>query len=102
MIVLYICNCLQLTIGKKSSFPNQTKIVVRRHLLDHTVFTILGAGTHAMLKGYLEPWELSVGENMEINSGRGYYRSKEKIPGVSPFGGSLTNKKYHLNEVKIE
>ena len=28
-------NCLQLTIGKKKSlFPNQTKIVARRHLLD--------------------------------------------------------------------
>ena len=59
----------------------------------------LGAGTHALMVSSLDPWELAYGENKEINSGRGWYRSKEKVAGKYPYGGYLTNKKWHLNEV---
>ena len=40
-----------------------------------------------------------MGKNKEINSGRGWHRSKEKVAGDHPYGGYLTNKKWHLNEV---
>ena len=56
--------------------------------------------THAFMGSSLSPWELSLGENKEINSGRGWYRSKEKVAGIYPYAGYLTNKKWHLNEVR--
>ena len=64
-----------------------------------TEHDVIGAGTHAMMTAYLDQWELAFGENKEINSGRGWYRSKEKVAGKYPYGGYLTNKKWHLNEV---
>ena len=64
-----------------------------------TEHDVIGAGTHAQMKTSLGPKELSLGENKEINSGRGWYRSKEKVAGKYPYGGYLTNKKWHLNEV---
>ena len=74
--------------------------------LDHfdymTEHDVIGGGTHATMASYLYPYELAYGENKEINSGRGWYRSKEKVPGVYPYNGYLTNKKWHLNEVIIE
>ena len=60
---------------------------------------VIGAGTHAVMASYLTPWELEFGKNKEINSGRGFYRSKEKVAGDNPYAGYLTNKKWHLNEV---
>ena len=60
---------------------------------------VIGAGTHAMMSSYLGPSLLKMGENKEINSGRGWYRSKEKVAGMYPYAGFLTNKKWHLNEV---
>ena len=69
------------------------------HYWNMTEHDVIGAGTHAMMLSYLGPWELTFGENKEINSGRGWYRSKEKVAGKYPYGGYLTNKKWHLNEV---
>ena len=63
---------------------------------------VLVAGTHAQMVSYLAPPELSIGDNEEINSGRGWYRSKEKVAGIYPYAGWLTNKKWHLNEVIIK
>ena len=63
---------------------------------------VIGAGTHARMAPYLTPWELLLGENEDINSGRGWYRSKEKLAGDNPYAGYLTNKKWHLNEVIIK
>ena len=34
----------------------------------------------------------------ELAMGR-WYRSKEKVAGMNPFGGYLSSKKWHLNEV---
>ena len=51
---------------------------------------ILDAGTHARMEGYLVPYYLVMGK---------WYRSKEKVAGKYPYGGFLTNKKWHLNEV---
>jgi len=58
----------------------------------------IGAGTHAYMAASISPRDLSYGENKEINSGRGWYRSKEEVAGKYPYGGYLTNKKWHLNE----
>ena len=69
------------------------------HYFYMTEHDVIGAGTHAYMGSYIGPWELSLGENEEINSGRGWYRSKEKVAGRFPYGGYLTNKKWHLNEV---
>ena len=60
---------------------------------------VIGAGTHAVMRAYLTPWDLYLGKNNEINSGRGWYRSKENVVGDYPYAGYLTNKKWHLNEV---
>ena len=47
----------------------------------------------------LSPEELRLGKNKAVNSGRGWYRSKEKVAGMYPYAGYLTNKNWHLNEV---
>ena len=60
---------------------------------------VIGAGTHAMMTYSLGWFELEIGEKEEINSGRGWYRSRERVAGMNPYGGYLTNKKWHLNEV---
>ena len=52
---------------------------------------VLGSGTHAQLTPNLMNYELAMGR---------WYRSKEKVQGKYPFGGYLTNKNWHLNEVK--
>ena len=69
------------------------------HFYNMSEHYVIGAGTHAMMSSYLAPEELEFGENEEINSGRGWYRSKESVSGKYPYGGYLTNKKWHLNEV---
>ena len=90
----------------ESSLP-EYKILGQNYFIaddwDHfdymTEHDVIGAGTHAMMASALGPLELSLGENKEINSGRGWYRSKEKVAGMFPYAGYLTNKKWHLNEV---
>ena len=51
---------------------------------------VIGAGTHAQLAGGLTLTELDLGR---------WYRSREKVAGMNPYGGYLTNKKWNLNEV---
>ena len=55
-----------------------------------TKHDLIGAGTHAIMTGHLAPHLLAMGR---------WYRSKEKVAGVNPSVGYLTNKKWHLNEV---
>ena len=43
-----------------------------------------------------------MGKNKEINLGRGWHRSKERVAGLNPYGGYLANKKWYLNEVIIK
>ena len=62
---------------------------------------VIGAGTHAYMASYLTPYYLAMGENEEINSGRGWHRSKDKV-GEYPYAGYLTNKNWHLNDVIIK
>ena len=57
---------------------------------------VLGKGTHAQLISYLMPYELELGK--KLNSGRGWYRSKERFPD-DPYFGFLSNRKWHFNEV---
>ena len=67
-----------------------------------TEHDLIGAGTHAQMASIITPEEMELGKNKEINSGRGWYRSKEKVAGMYPYAGYLTNKKWHLNEVMIK
>ena len=57
------------------------------HYYNMTEHDAIGAGTHALMTGYL------TGDRYL------WYRSKEKVEGKYPYGGWLTNKKWHLNEV---
>ena len=57
------------------------------NMIEHNV---IGAGTHALMTYSLAPYELAMGR---------WHRSKEKVAGFYPYGGYLTNKKWHLNEV---
>ena len=69
------------------------------HYWNMIEYDAIGAGTHAYMASYLTLEEQSYGKNKEVNSGRGWYRSKERVAGKYPYGGYLTNKKWHLNEV---
>ena len=51
---------------------------------------VIGAGTHALMTLSLPPMYLDMGR---------WHRSKEKVSGINPYAGYLTNKKWHLNEV---
>ena len=68
-----------------------------------TAYDIMGAGTHALITGYIDPWEDDIGEKYHPDNRR-WYNSKEEVPGSSPYAGYMANKKWHLNEVlsKIE
>ena len=51
---------------------------------------VIDAGTHAQMTSLLLPFEQKMGR---------WHRSKENVAGNFPYGGYLTNKKWHLNEV---
>ena len=69
---------------------------------------MLSQGTHAILVSYIAPHALAWGTEYDYdqgryiyNSGRGYYRGERlMLAGVIPEAGYLTNKKWHLNEVR--
>ena len=65
-------------------------------------YDVIGAGTHAYMASRISLIKVNIGENKEINSGRGWYRSKERVEGHYPYAGYLTNKKWHLNKVIIK
>ena len=54
---------------------------------------VIGKGTHAMLIGYLTPHELEMGR---------WWRSKERLRGGDPNYGYVSNKKWKLNEVRMQ
>ena len=54
---------------------------------------VIGAGTHAFMGGVLSSDYLDMGR---------WHQSKEKVSGHNPYAGYLTNKKWHLNEVKVK
>ena len=60
------------------------------HFLNITEHDVIGAGTHAMMAGYITSYYLDMGR---------WHRSTEKVAGDYPYVGYLTNKKWHLNEV---
>ena len=62
------------------------------HFYNITEHGVFGEGTHAQLTGYLAPWQL--------RDHGPWYRSKETLAGKYPYSGYLTNKNWHLNEVK--
>ena len=72
------------------------------HLDDMIKQYVIGAGTGALMTSYLNPLELSFGDNEKINKGRGWYRSEENPMPGDHLAGWLTNKKWHLNEVKTK
>ena len=47
-------------------------------------------GTHAQVGTMLAKYELKMGK---------WHKSKETVTGTNPYGGFLSNKKWHLNEV---
>ena len=71
------------------------------HFNNITAHDVIVAGTHAQMAGGLDPYELDLGKkhHPEGNGTYGWYRSKEMVAGLYPYGGYLTNKKWHLNEV---
>ena len=61
------------------------------HFYQISEHDVIGNGTHALMVSYLSAKLENLGN---------WYRSKEKVAGRNPYGGYLTNKKWHLNEVK--
>ena len=72
------------------------------HFYNITKYDVIGAGTHAFMGPMLSPVMLDLGKKYHPEEGRGWYRSPETVSGVNPYGGYLTNKKWHLNEVNIK
>ena len=68
------------------------------HMDNITAHDVMGAGTHAQMTHFVAGYERELGDEYHPE-GRGWYRSKEKVSGFSPYAGYLTNKKWHLNEV---
>ena len=74
-------------LGEKMVLPNSVERFYE--IVEHDV---IGNGTHALLTATIGTNELSMGR---------WHRSEEKLAGVNPYVGYLTNKKWHLNEVRI-
>jgi len=68
------------------------------HYYNMTAYDVIGAGTHAQMTHFVDGYERELGDEYHPE-GRGWYRSKEKVSGSTPYAGYLTNKKWHLNEV---
>ena len=58
---------------------------------DFTKNYVMGKGTMAQVTSYLWEEELALGK---------WWRSKERVSGFNPNAGYLSNKKWHLNEVR--
>ena len=58
---------------------------------DVITYKILGNGTHAFLGSYMIEYYLKMAK---------WHRSQEKLKGIHPFAGYISNKKWHLNEVE--
>ena len=74
-------------LGENTIIPNDWD-----HYYHITEYDVIGNGTHAIMTPYQEQTELAMGR---------WHRSKERVSGHNPYGGYLTNKKWHLNEVKV-
>ena len=61
-----------------------------KNISDHDV---MGSGTHAWMTGFVGTYILAWGR---------WHRSKERVAGINPYAGYLTNKKWNLNEVKVK
>ena len=68
------------------------------HYDNITAHGIMEAGTHAQLSYYMDWIGMEIGEEYHPD-GRGWHRSTQTVPGIPPYAGHLTNKKWHLNEV---
>ena len=53
-------------------------------------------GNYAIMKSYVTQTELSWGE--QHNQGMGWHRSEDRVFGINPYRGYLTNKKWNFNE----
>ena len=68
-----------------------------------TIYGALRDGTHAQIAPagwvWLNGVFLWANDFEAYNEGRGWYRSKERIPGDYPYNGYITRKNWFLNEV---
>ena len=74
-------------LGENTIIPNDWD-----HYNRITKYDVIGNGTHAIMSPFL--WQ----EDLDLGT---WYRSKEKLSGLYPYSGYLTNTKWHLNEVKV-
>ena len=65
---------------------------------DNLTIESITEGKHAKPSFYLDSIELELAKHHP--QGKGWYRSKEQLSGSNPYGGYLSNKKWHLNEVQ--
>ena len=64
-------------------------------------YHLLGNGTHAFLTHYLRKSDIYPDDLFGFSKKwkQKWWRSKETLPGASPYGGYYTNRKWVLNEV---
>ena len=80
-------------LGENVIFANNSK-----HYINMSRYDVLREGTHARMTSSISPAYMKMGKR--YNSGRGWYRSQERVSGKYPYSGFLTNKRWHLNKVR--
>ena len=84
---------MRLNITEYTIIAENMEMVADDEKLQYMREFIHEKGTHAMITGHLEYGNLQVAPMEQ------WWKSKERIPGRSPYGSLLLNRKWILNEV---
>ena len=88
------CSCIKMLADKAGGRRKEGGI---GSLYEEIIkFGLLREGKYAIMKSYLTQHELTWGER--YNQGMGWHRSDERVYGINPYRGYLTNKKWIYNE----
>ena len=105
------CCCIKLLAddaykGEEYNYRINNYTSVKKNYLSGTQYEdvikngLLGEGKYAIMKSYLTQAELSWGER--YNQGMGWHRSEDRVHGINPNRGYLTNKKWaFIEEINI-
>ena len=96
IVCLALSFIYHLEIGESIIFTN-----TQAHHIMYTINEMLSRDTHATMAPVMSGFRSLLNEQGEYkyNHGRGVYRG-DKVAGAVPQSGYLTNKMWHLNEVK--
>ena len=88
------CCCINLLAD--DAYKGEHVDLTGSHYKEIITSGLLRDGKYTIMKSYLTPAELSWGD--EYNQGMGWHRSEDRVFGLNPYRGYLTNKKWIFNE----